>query len=142
MKQFRNEIAQRLPEVRRFEVTSHVTDGKQKRFLTRMDSDKDGPADGEFTPVMVRMRAPELEIVDTLINAGIAPNRPRRSAGRWPASASGPPTPSFASTPARSSSLRPSSNAGSALTCCPSCPDMRPPTCQAPDRTCPLGHQP
>ncbi len=81
MKQFRNEIAQRLPEVRRFEVTSHVTDGNQKRFLTRTDSPKDGPADGEFTPVMVRLRAPELEIVDTLINAGIAPNR--AEAVRW-----------------------------------------------------------
>jgi hypothetical protein len=81
MKQFRHEIAQRLPEVRRFEVTSDVTGGKQKRFLTRMDSAKDGPADGEFTPVMVRLRAPELEIVDTLINAGIAPNR--AEAVRW-----------------------------------------------------------
>jgi hypothetical protein len=81
MKQFRDEIAQRLPGVRRLEVTSDVTDGKQKRFLTRMDSPKDGPADGEFTPVMVRLRAPELEIVDTLINAGIAPNR--AEAVRW-----------------------------------------------------------
>src|ERR1700683_1277364 len=75
MKQFRHEVAQRLPEVRRLEVKSDVIDGKQKRFLARMDSEKDRPADGECTPVMVRMRAPELEIVDTLINAGIAPNR-------------------------------------------------------------------
>lgn len=75
MKQFRHEVAQRLPEVRRLEVKSDVTEGKQRRFLARMDTDKDRPADGEFTPVMVRMRAPELEIVDTLINAGIAPNR-------------------------------------------------------------------
>ena len=30
---------------------------------------------------MVRMRAPELEIVDTLINVGIAPNR--AEAVRW-----------------------------------------------------------
>ena len=81
MKQFRHEIAQRLPEVRRFEVKSDVIDGKQRRFLTRMDSEKDRPADGEFTPVMVRLRAPELEIVDTLINVGIAPNR--AEAVRW-----------------------------------------------------------
>jgi hypothetical protein len=81
MKQLRHEIAQRLPEVRRFEVKSDLIDGKQKRFLARMDSEKDRPADGEFTPVMVRLRAPELEIIDTLINAGIAPNR--AEAVRW-----------------------------------------------------------
>ena len=81
MKQFRHEVARRLPEVRRFEVTSDMNGGKQKRFLARMDSEKDRPADGEFTPVMVRLRAPELEIVDTLINVGIAPNR--AEAVRW-----------------------------------------------------------
>lgn len=79
IKQLRHEIAQRLPEVRRLEVKS--TDGKQRRFTARMDSEKDRPADSEFTPVMVRLRAPELEIVDTLINAGIAPNR--AEAVRW-----------------------------------------------------------
>jgi hypothetical protein len=71
MKQLRHEIAQRLPEVRRLEVKSDVIDGKQKRFLARMDSEKDRPADG----------APELGIIDTLINAGIAPNR--AEAVRW-----------------------------------------------------------
>jgi hypothetical protein len=75
MERFRHEVTQRLPEVRRLEVKSDVTDGKQMRIMTRMDAGKDKPADAEFTPVMVRMRAPELEIVDTLINAGIAPNR-------------------------------------------------------------------
>lgn len=81
MTAFRHEIAQRLPGVRRFEVRSDVSDGKHKRFLARVDSEKDRPADGEFTPVMVRLRPPELEIVDTLINAGIAPNR--AEAVRW-----------------------------------------------------------
>jgi hypothetical protein len=81
MKQFRHEIAQRLPEVRRFEVKSDLIDGKQKCFLARMGSEKDRPADSEFTPVMVRLRAPELEVVDTLINIGIAPNR--AEAVRW-----------------------------------------------------------
>jgi hypothetical protein len=81
MKQLQHEVARRLPEVRRLEVTSDVPDGKQKHFLARMDAEKDRPADGEFTPVMVRLRAPELEIVDTLINAGIAPNR--AEAVRW-----------------------------------------------------------
>ena len=81
MRQFRHEVARRLPEVRRFEVKSDVADGKHKRFLARMDSGKDKHPDGEFTPVMVRLRAPELQIVDTLINAGIAPNR--AEAIRW-----------------------------------------------------------
>jgi hypothetical protein len=81
MKQLRSEIAQRLPEVRRFEVKSELAEGKRTHFLARMDSEKDRPADSEFTPVMVRLRAPDLEIVDTLINAGIAPNR--AEAFRW-----------------------------------------------------------
>jgi hypothetical protein len=38
-------------------------------------------ADGEFTHVMVRLKAPELDIVDTLIAAGIANNR--AEAIRW-----------------------------------------------------------
>lgn len=82
MKQFRHEIAQRPSGVRRSEVKSEVIDGKQKRFLARMDSDKDKPADSEFTPVVVRLRAPELEIIDTLIKTGIAPNR-AEAAVRW-----------------------------------------------------------
>jgi hypothetical protein len=81
MKQFQHAIAQRLPEVRRFEMKSDLIDGKQGHFLARMDGEKDRPVDGEFTPVMVRLRAPELEIIDTLINAGIAPNR--AEAVRW-----------------------------------------------------------
>lgn len=81
MKQFRREVARRLPEARRLEVKSGVIDGRRKRFLARIDSEKDRLADGEFTPVMVRMRAPELEIVDTLISVGIAPNR--AEAVRW-----------------------------------------------------------
>ena len=36
---------------------------------------------GDFTHVMVRLKAPELEIVDTLITAGIAANR--ADAVRW-----------------------------------------------------------
>lgn len=83
MKQFRGELARRLPEVRRVEVRTEGSDGHLKRFLTRSDAGQEEakPADGEFTPVMVRMRPPELEIVDTLINAGIAPNR--AEAVRW-----------------------------------------------------------
>lgn len=84
MKAFRSELAKRLPEVRRVEVRSEGPDGHLKRFLTRTDAGREEegkPAEGEFTPVMVRMRPPELEIVDTLISAGIAPNR--AEAVRW-----------------------------------------------------------
>jgi hypothetical protein len=82
MKQFRSELAKRLPEVRRVEMRSEGSDGHLKRFLLRSDAGPETkPADGEFTPVMVRMRPPELEIVDTLINAGVAPNR--AEAVRW-----------------------------------------------------------
>jgi hypothetical protein len=83
MSQFRRELAQRLPEVRRVEVRSDDAEGHHKRFLTRTDAgpEESGPADSDFTPVMVRMKAPELEIVDTLINVGIAPNR--AEAVRW-----------------------------------------------------------
>ena len=41
----------------------------------------DMPSGGDFTHVMVRLKAPELEIVDTLITAGIANNR--AEAIRW-----------------------------------------------------------
>jgi hypothetical protein len=82
MSRFRDELAKRLPEVRRIEIRSGETEGRRKRFLVRADAGKEEPKpDGEFTPVMVRMKAPELEIVDTLINVGIAPNR--AEAVRW-----------------------------------------------------------
>lgn len=81
MKQFRDEVSRRLPEVRRVEVRSEGADGHQKRFLTRVAGDEGRPPDAEFTPVMVRLRAAELEIVDTLISVGIAPNR--AEAVRW-----------------------------------------------------------
>ena len=83
MRQFQGELRKRLPEVRRVEVRSDDAEGQRKRFMVRTDAGKEEPrpADGEFTPVMVRMKAPELEIVDTLISVGIAPNR--AEAVRW-----------------------------------------------------------
>jgi hypothetical protein len=44
-------------------------------------SHEDGTAAGGLTPVMARLGPAELEIVDTLISAGIAPNR--AEAIRW-----------------------------------------------------------
>jgi hypothetical protein len=43
--------------------------------------DEQIPVSDDFTPVMVRLRAAELDIVDTLIRAGIAANR--AEAVRW-----------------------------------------------------------
>ena len=81
MKQFRRELAQRLPEVRRIEILPEDDRGHALgHFFMRFD-DEDRPADSNFTPVMARLRPAELEIVDTLISAGIAANR--AEAVRW-----------------------------------------------------------
>jgi hypothetical protein len=82
MKQFRHELAERLPDVRRIEILLEDPSGEplKGRFMMR-SADGDRPADGDFTPVMARLRPAELEIVDTLISAGIAANR--AEAVRW-----------------------------------------------------------
>jgi hypothetical protein len=82
MKQFRKELSRRLPEVRRLEVKFEDASGhpRQAHFVMRHDGET-GDADGGFTPVMARLRAADLEVVDTLISAGIAPNR--AEAIRW-----------------------------------------------------------
>jgi hypothetical protein len=82
MKQFRHELSQRLPEVRRIEILLEDADGQPFKGRFMMNSGDEGrPADGDFTPVMARLRPAELEIVDTLISAGIAANR--AEAVRW-----------------------------------------------------------
>jgi len=94
VKQFRRELEQRLPEVHRIEVKfedagGHPLKGQRivrvspPRLLAGRprDDDEDRPADSDFTPVMARLRPAELEIVDTLISAGIAANR--AEAIRW-----------------------------------------------------------
>jgi hypothetical protein len=82
MKQFRHELSQRLPEVRRIEVKFEDASGhplKDHRMMTFGDEAR--PTDSDFTPVMARLRPAELEVVDTLISAGIAANR--AEAVRW-----------------------------------------------------------
>jgi hypothetical protein len=56
---------------------------RQRRTAGNIRFVEDGrvAADGEFTHVMVRLRTPELHIVDTLVVAGIANNR--AEAIRW-----------------------------------------------------------
>jgi hypothetical protein len=82
MKQFRHELSQRLPEARRTQILLEDADGHplKGRFMMRFDGE-DRPAEGDFTPVMARLRPAELDIVDTLISAGIAANR--AEAVRW-----------------------------------------------------------
>jgi hypothetical protein len=55
--------------------------GHSKGGMLQALDDEHRRLEGDFTPVMVRLKAPELEIVDTLITAGIATNARRPSAG-------------------------------------------------------------
>lgn len=89
LKKFRHVLSGRWPEIRHIGImfeddSGHIRGG----VLQALDGEpKPGPDDGQipvsddFTPVMVRLRTAELDIVDTLIRAGIAANR--AEAVRW-----------------------------------------------------------
>ncbi len=82
MKRFRHELSQRLPEVRRIEVKFEDASGHPLKAHRMMILDGEAkPTDSDFSPVMARLRPAELEVVDTLISAGIAANR--AEAVRW-----------------------------------------------------------
>jgi hypothetical protein len=83
IKQFRQGLAQRLPELRHIRITFEDATGQRRGGggLLRLVPDEGRPADGDLTAVMVRLRAEELDTVDTLITAGIAGNR--AEAVRW-----------------------------------------------------------
>jgi hypothetical protein len=82
LNQFRDNLLLRWPEIRYIELIFEDDNGQrvdgQVQFL---DDYRTVAADGEFTHVMVRLKAAELDIVDTLIAAGIANNR--AEAIRW-----------------------------------------------------------
>ena len=82
LNEFRDNLLRRWPEIRygevRFEDDSGQRVGGNVQFL---DDNRTVAADGEFTHVMVRLKTAELDIVDTLIAAGIANNR--AEAIRW-----------------------------------------------------------
>ena len=80
LKEFRDELTRRLPDVRHLEIRFEAADGHRHRggLVIALD---DTHADGDVTAVMVRLKAAELGIVDTLITAGIANNR--AEALRW-----------------------------------------------------------
>jgi len=81
LNQFRDNVVERWPEIRYIEVMTEDNRGQRTGGNMRFVEDGREAADGEFTHVMVRLRAAELEIVDTLIAAGIANNR--AEAIRW-----------------------------------------------------------
>jgi hypothetical protein len=81
LNQFRGTLLQRWPEIRYIEVMQEDDNGQRTAGNVRFVEDGREADDGEFTHVMVRLKTPELEIVDTLIAAGIANNR--AEAIRW-----------------------------------------------------------
>jgi hypothetical protein len=81
LNQFRDDLMERWPEIRYIEVVTENNSGERTGGNMRFVEDGREAADGEFTHVMVRLKAPELDIVDTLIAAGIANNR--AEAIRW-----------------------------------------------------------
>jgi hypothetical protein len=78
---FREDLLERWPQIRYIEVMHENNDGQRTAGNVRFVEDGREAVDGEFTHVMVRLKTPELEIVDTLIAAGIANNR--AEAIRW-----------------------------------------------------------
>jgi hypothetical protein len=81
LNQFRQDLLERWPEIRYIEVMTEDNSGHRTGGNVRFVEDGREAADGEFTHVMVRLKTAELDIVDTLIAAGIANNR--AEAIRW-----------------------------------------------------------
>jgi hypothetical protein len=81
LNQFRDNLLRRWPEIRYIEVMTEDDSGQRVDSTVRFVEDGREAADGEYTHVMVRLKTAELDIVDTLIAAGIANNR--AEAIRW-----------------------------------------------------------
>ena len=81
LNEFRRNLLRRWPEIRYIEVMIEDDSGQRVDGNVRFVEDGRPAADGEFTHVMVRLKTAELDIVDTLIAAGIANNR--AEAIRW-----------------------------------------------------------
>jgi hypothetical protein len=81
LNQIRDTVLERWPEIRYIEVLTEDNRGQRTGGNVRFVEDGREAADGEFTHVMVRLKTAELDIVDTLIAAGIANNR--AEAIRW-----------------------------------------------------------
>jgi hypothetical protein len=83
IQQFREDLSARLPEARRLEFRTPGEHRGPVIVLARPGRQLEGraAAAGELTPVMARLGPVDLETLDTLITAGIAPNR--AEAVRW-----------------------------------------------------------
>jgi hypothetical protein len=81
LNQFRNDLMERWPEIRYIEVMTEDNSGQRTGGNVRFVENGREAADSEFTHVMVRLKTADLDIVDTLIAAGIANNR--AEAIRW-----------------------------------------------------------
>ena len=83
IKQFRQVLSERLPEVRHLWIKFENASGQSRggRGLLLLITDNGRSARDDSTAVMVRLKAAELETVDALITAGIASNR--ADAIRW-----------------------------------------------------------
>ena len=81
LKRFRHELSQRWPQIRHLSIAFEDASGHSRGGMFQDLDDELKLPEGDFTHVMVRLKAPELEIVDTLITAGIANNR--AEAIRW-----------------------------------------------------------
>ena len=91
IEEFRRDLSQQFSRARRLEFT-HAETGRSRikpieAIVLPLDRDpgqhgqEDGTGANDLTPVMARLGPTELDIVDTLISAGIAPNR--AEAIRW-----------------------------------------------------------
>jgi hypothetical protein len=81
LNQFRDDLRRRWPEIRYVELMFVDDSGERVDGQVQFLDDYRTAADGEFTHVMVRLKTAELDVVDTLIAAGIANNR--AEAIRW-----------------------------------------------------------
>jgi hypothetical protein len=83
IKDLRDELTKKLPEVRRLEFRFGTEDGGPTIFLASPGRALESRAmtGGDLTPVMARLGRVDLETLDTLITAGIAGNR--ADAVRW-----------------------------------------------------------
>lgn len=82
--QLRHELAVKLPEVQRLQIRASGDGGNTVGMMIRGPArslEARALAGGELTPVMARLAPADLETLDTLITAGIAPNR--AEAVRW-----------------------------------------------------------
>jgi hypothetical protein len=73
IRKFQHELVRRWPEIRHVGVAFEDGAGQSIGGIITEVDDRAGP--GDITPVMVRLKPAELDIVDTLIAAGIANNR-------------------------------------------------------------------